>query len=76
MTISIRAGTSTDGYVVVAGTDVISINSAGNVTIPLNLPTTSANTGSLIVAGGVGIAGALNVGGNLTGTGLLDGGSY
>ena len=76
MTISIRAGTSTDGYVVVAGTDVISINSAGNVTIPVSLPATSATSGSLIVLGGMGVSGALNVGGNLTGTGLLDGGSY
>ena len=76
MTISIRAGTSTDGYVVVAGTDVISINSAGNVTLPLSLPATNANTGSLIVSGGMGISGVLNVGGNLEGTGLLDGGSY
>jgi hypothetical protein len=76
MTISIRAGTSTDGYVVVAGTDVISINSAGNVTLPLGLPSTNATSGSLIVSGGMGISGVLNVGGNLEGTGLLDGGSY
>ena len=44
----------------------LKIDSAGNIVIPTTTTSTSTTTGALVVAGGVGISGNLNVGANLT----------
>lgn len=65
MSAGIRAGGSNDGYFVVNGTDRISIDSTGKVTIPATVASTSSTTGSLVVAGGVGVGGSIFAGGTI-----------
>jgi hypothetical protein len=65
MTAGIRAGGASDGYFVVQGSDRISIDSVGKVTINANIASTSITTGSLIVTGGLGVGGSLNIAGSI-----------
>jgi hypothetical protein len=62
---------------VTGATTLSTLTTTGAATISSTTPSTSSSSGALIVRGGVGIAGALNVGGNtvLTGTIEIDGGS-
>jgi hypothetical protein len=64
MTAGVRAGSSNDGYFVVAGTDRISIDGTGRVNVPGTIVSTSPTTGALTVAGGLGVNGAANIAGN------------
>jgi hypothetical protein len=65
MTAGVRAGSSNDGYFVVAGSDRIGVDSTGRVNVPSTINSTSSSTGALTVSGGVGIAGNTNIAGNL-----------
>jgi hypothetical protein len=47
----------------VVNQDVGKMTAQGGITIPANTPSTSPTTGALTVSGGVGITGALNIGG-------------
>ena len=49
-----------------AGIIVIQSDATGKVTIPVNIPSSSSTTGSLVVAGGLGISGAINTAGKIT----------
>jgi hypothetical protein len=44
----------------------ISVDNTGTVTIPGNTVSSSTTTGALVISGGVGISGALNIGSNVT----------
>lgn len=54
-------------------TDRLTISAAGVVAVPATTASTSTSTGALVVSGGVGVAGAINAGGDVTvfGTGGL-----
>jgi microcystin-dependent protein/cytoskeletal protein CcmA (bactofilin family) len=60
--------TNPDATLDVAGT----VNATGNLTIESVTDSTSTITGSIVTAGGIGIAGKLNVGNNATVVGLLE----
>jgi hypothetical protein len=49
-----------------AGVIVIQSDATGKVTIPVNISSSSSTTGALVIAGGVGIGGAINTAGKIT----------
>jgi hypothetical protein len=49
--------------------EVVAFNSSGRMLLPMNIPSTTTNTGTLVVTGGVGISENLRVGGNIFGNG-------
>ena len=51
-------------------------DTTGQMEVPTNIASTTTTTGSLIVAGGVGIVGALNVGGNINGQTISSSASF
>ena len=54
-----------------AGNVRIQVNLSGTVTVATSVPSTSTTSGSLVVSGGMGIAGDLNSGGNIGTTGVI-----
>jgi hypothetical protein len=52
-------------------TTIMTLNGGGNVTIPASISSTNTSTGALVVVGGVGIGGALNVGTTITASGNI-----
>jgi hypothetical protein len=76
MTAGFRVGGANDAYIVVAGTDRISIASSGAVIIPATTASSSTTTGALVVSGGVGVTGNLNVSGAINTTGVINGGTF
>jgi len=53
----------------------LTIDGLGVVRLPVNVASTDTTTGTLVVAGGVGISGTVNIGGDANITGTLDAGS-
>jgi hypothetical protein len=77
-TLAASGASNLAGTLGVTGVTTLStLTTTGAATISSTTTSTSSSSGALIVRGGVGIAGALNVGGNtvLTGTIEIDGGS-
>jgi len=52
--------------------DKLTLDGVGVLTLSSNVPSTDPTTGTLVVNGGVGIAGTTNIGGNLNVTGIVD----